>query len=93
MTQGSLLGMRFGSNPTLELIMSYAPILTEQQIERIRDFAEHRSIEAGEILYEPGFDTPPVYVVLSGEIRILAIGGERNPRSQVTGRASFRVSC
>jgi len=55
--------------------MSYAPILTEQQIERIRHFAEPRSIEAGQILYEPGFDTPPVYVVLSGEIRILAIGG------------------
>ena len=55
--------------------MSYAPILTEQQIERIRHYAKPRSIEAGQILYEPGFDTPPVYVVLSGEIRILAIGG------------------
>jgi thioredoxin reductase (NADPH) len=55
--------------------MSYAPILTEQQIERIRHYAEPRSIEASQILYEPGFDTPPVYVVLSGEIRILAIGG------------------
>jgi thioredoxin reductase (NADPH) len=55
--------------------MSYAPILTEQQIERIRHFAEPRSIEVGQILYEPGFDTPPVYVVLSGEIKILAIGG------------------
>ncbi len=55
--------------------MSYAPILTEQQIERIRLFATPRPIEAGQILYEPGFDTPPVYVVLSGEIRILAIGG------------------
>ncbi|MBB6144134.1 thioredoxin reductase (NADPH) [Silvibacterium bohemicum] len=55
--------------------MSYAPILTEQQIERIRYFATPRPIEAGQILYEPGFETPPVYVVLSGEIRILAIGG------------------
>ena len=70
--------------------MSYAPILTEQQIERIRDFAEHRSIEAGEILYEPGFDTPPVYVVLSGEIRILAIGGgqESTITSYRTGQFS-----
>jgi thioredoxin reductase (NADPH) len=55
--------------------MSYAPILTEQQIEQVRHFATPRPIEAGQILYEPGFDTPPVYVVLSGEIRILAIGG------------------
>jgi thioredoxin reductase (NADPH) len=55
--------------------MSYAPILTEQQIEQVRHFATPRPIEAGQILYEPGFDTPPVYIVLSGEIRILAIGG------------------
>lgn len=55
--------------------MSYSPILTEQQIDRIRHVAQLRSIEAGQTLYEPGFDTPPVYVVLSGEIRILAIAG------------------
>jgi thioredoxin reductase (NADPH) len=55
--------------------MAYAPHLTEAQIERIRSYAKPREVEAGEILYEPGFDTPPVYVVLSGAIRIVAVGG------------------
>jgi thioredoxin reductase (NADPH) len=70
--------------------MSYAPILTEQQIEQVRHFATPRPIEAGQILYEPGFDTPPVYVVLSGEIRIVAIGGgqESTITSYRTGQFS-----
>jgi thioredoxin reductase (NADPH) len=54
---------------------SYAPILTTPQIERIRAFATVRKVTAGEILYEPGDDTPPVYVVISGGIKILALGG------------------
>ena len=70
--------------------MSYAPILTEQQIERVRHFATPRSIEAGQILYEPGFDTPPVYVVLSGEIRILAIG--RGQESTITSYSAGQFS-
>jgi thioredoxin reductase (NADPH) len=55
--------------------MSYAPILTAPQIERIRAFAIPREVTAGEILYEPGDDTPPVFVVISGGIKILAVGG------------------
>ena len=55
--------------------MSYAPVLTESQIERIRPVAKAVTIVAGQILYDPDDDTPPVYVVLSGEIRIVAIGG------------------
>jgi thioredoxin reductase (NADPH) len=55
--------------------MSYAPILTAAQVERIRVFAKLRQVTAGEILYEPNDDTPPVYVVISGEIKILAVGG------------------
>jgi thioredoxin reductase (NADPH) len=55
--------------------MSYAPILTASQIERIRAFAIPREVTAGEILYEPGDDTPPVFIVISGSIKILAVGG------------------
>ncbi len=55
--------------------MSYAPILTSSQIERIRVFAQPRQVAAGEVLYEPDDDTPPVYVVISGEIGILTVGG------------------
>src|SRR5271163_3034950 len=54
---------------------AYAPVLTPQQIERIGTFAKRREVAAGQILYEPGDDTPPVFVVLSGRIRILAMGG------------------
>jgi thioredoxin reductase (NADPH) len=50
----------------------YAPGLSPAQIERIRTFAQLRQVHAGQILYEPGEDTPPVYVVLSGRIRIFA---------------------
>jgi thioredoxin reductase (NADPH) len=46
------------------------------QIDRIRIYAKPRSVIAGEILYEPGFDTPPVYVVISGAVRIVAVGGK-----------------
>jgi thioredoxin reductase (NADPH) len=56
--------------------MAYAPHLTEAQIDRIRIYAKPRQFVAGEILYEPGFDTPPVYVVISGAIRIVALGGK-----------------
>jgi thioredoxin reductase (NADPH) len=57
--------------------MAYAPHLTEDQIERIREYAKPRQVVTDEILYEPGFDTPPVYVVISGAIRIVAVGGEK----------------
>src|SRR5277367_2702559 len=54
---------------------SYAPILSAAQVERIRAFATSRQVMAGEILYEPGDDTPPAFVVMSGGIRILALAG------------------
>jgi thioredoxin reductase (NADPH) len=56
--------------------MAYAPILTEAQIDRIRPYTTPRDVATGQILYEPAFDTPPVYVVLSGAIRIVAVGGD-----------------
>ena len=69
---------------------SYAPILTAPQIEQIRAFAKARKVTAGEILYEPGDDTPPVYVVISGGIKILALGGpeERTVTTYGTGQFS-----
>jgi thioredoxin reductase (NADPH) len=59
-----------------EGFMAYAPTLTQTQIDRIRPYAKERDVTAGEVLYEPAFATPPVYVVLSGAIRIVAIGGD-----------------
>jgi thioredoxin reductase (NADPH) len=57
------------------LDISYAPILSAAQVERIRAFAMSRQVTAGEILYEPGDDTPSVFVVMSGAIKILALAG------------------
>jgi thioredoxin reductase (NADPH) len=70
--------------------MSYAPILTAPQIERIRAVAQERNITAGEILYEPGDDTPPVYVVISGGLKILALGDgeERTVTTYAPGQFS-----
>ena len=60
--------------------MSYAPILTQAQIDRIRPFAKPRQVAEGEVLYQPNDDTPPVFVVLSGAIRILTVmAGEEQP--------------
>src|SRR6202034_3096965 len=60
--------------------MSYAPVLTAPQIDRIRPFAKPRQVAEGEALHQPNDDTPPVFVVLSGAIRILAVmAGEERP--------------
>jgi thioredoxin reductase (NADPH) len=69
--------------------MSYAPILTAPQIERIRVFAQPRSVAAGEILYNPNDDTPPVFLVISGEIKILAIGGGEERTVTTYGPGQF----
>jgi thioredoxin reductase (NADPH) len=54
-----------------------APILTETQIDRIRAFGELRQVTVGQILYQPNDETPSVFVVISGKIKIIAVvGGE-----------------
>ena len=55
--------------------MSYAPILTESQLERVRVFTKTRQAAQGEVLYEPDDDTPPVYIVIEGAIRIISLAG------------------
>ena len=69
--------------------MSYAPILTAPQIERIRAFATPRQAKAGEILYEPGDATPPVFIVISGGIKILAVGGVEKRTVTTYGPGQF----
>jgi thioredoxin reductase (NADPH) len=59
--------------------MSYAPVLTAPQIDRIRPFAKPRQVAEGEVLYRPDDETPPVFVVLSGAIRILAVMARSGP--------------
>jgi thioredoxin reductase (NADPH) len=55
------------------------PLLTEEQINRIHPLSKVRSVEAGEILFEPGDNDVPFFVLLSGSLEILQpdLHGER----------------
>src|SRR5277367_3338313 len=70
--------------------MSYAPFLTPPQIERIRAVGHERNVSSGQVLYEPGDDTPPAYVLISGGIKILALGDgeERTVTTYAPGQFS-----
>jgi thioredoxin reductase (NADPH) len=70
--------------------MSYAPILTAEQIARIAPLARERQVSAEEILYQPNDATPPVFVVLSGAIRIIAViaGQEHTVTTYTAGQFS-----
>ncbi len=70
--------------------MAYAPILTEAQIERISRVASPRQVAEAEVLYEPNDETPPAFIVISGSIRIVAIGGgeERTVTTYTAGQFS-----
>lgn len=54
------------------------PILTQEQIARIRPYGSVRSVHAGEVLFEPGTLGMPCFVVLSGklDIAMLDLAGE-----------------
>jgi thioredoxin reductase (NADPH) len=47
------------------------PALTPAQIDRIRPYGTPRTVQAGEILFEPGELGMPCFVVLSGKLEIL----------------------
>jgi len=55
------------------------PLLTLEQIDRIRPYGTVRTVQAGEILFEPGMLGMPCFVVLSGmlEILITRLSGEQ----------------
>jgi thioredoxin reductase (NADPH) len=47
------------------------PVLTPAQIDRIRLYSTSRTVQAGEILFEPGEVGMPCFVVLSGKLEIV----------------------
>jgi len=55
------------------------PVLTAAQIDRIRPLARLRSVQRGEILFEPDDSSVPFFVLLSGSLEIVqpALDGER----------------
>ncbi len=50
------------------------PNLTSEQIDRIRSVAQLRSVQAGEVLYEPSQPDVPLFVVLEGSVSISRTG-------------------
>src|SRR5690348_12417458 len=55
------------------------PVLTPAQIDRIRPVAKVRTVQQGDILFEPGDTEIPFYVLLSGSMEIVQpdLSGER----------------
>jgi thioredoxin reductase (NADPH) len=55
------------------------PVLTPAQIARIRPYGKVRSVQAGEVLFEPGKLGMSCFVVLSGklDIAVLSLSGEQ----------------
>ena len=55
------------------------PVLTAEQIERIRPSSKVRNVERGEVLFRPGDTGLPFFVLLSGSLEIVQPGlqGER----------------
>ena len=55
------------------------PVLSVSQIERVRSCSRSRQVAAGDILFEPGDENVPFYVLLSGTMEIVQpdLAGER----------------
>jgi len=60
------------------------PALTPAQIERIRPWATVRQVNAGDILFRPGDEHVPFFVLLSGSIEIVRPGGALSDQLIVT---------
>ena len=50
------------------------PNLSTEQIDRIRSVAQLRSVQAGEVLYEPSQPDVPLFIVLEGSVSISRTG-------------------
>jgi len=47
------------------------PVLTAEQISRIRPLSRVRNVKVGDILFEPGDSDLPFFVLLSGSMEIV----------------------
>src|SRR5271156_1217819 len=70
------------------------PVLTAEQIDRIRPLSKLRNVKAGEILFEPGDLNLPCFVLLSGSLDIIQPGmhGERVVASYGAGGFTGEIS-
>ena len=71
------------------------PNLSSEQIDRIRSVAQLRSVQAGEVLYEPSQPDVPLFIVLEGSVCRLAKperSGLRTPSYWTIKDLSSRVT-
>lgn len=70
------------------------PVLNESQINRVRQLAKVRPVEAGEILFEPGDTAIPFFVLLSGRMEIVqpTLSGEQLVASHDAGEFTGEIT-
>src|ERR1700685_629758 len=70
------------------------PVLTAEQINRLRPLSKVREVKAGDILFEPGDSDIPFFVVLSGSMEIVQpdLQGERLIVKHEAGRFSGEMT-
>ncbi len=70
------------------------PVITAAQIDRIRPLGIIRKFNAGQILFQPGDETVPFFVLLSGGMEILqpSFGEERAIATHVAGEFTGEIT-
>jgi thioredoxin reductase (NADPH) len=70
------------------------PVLTAEQIDRIRPCGRVRPVERGEVLFEPGDMAVPFFVLLSGSMEIVQPGlqGERQVVTHAPGQFTGEIT-
>lgn len=70
------------------------PVLTPAHIDRVRSLGNVRSVQRGEVLFEPGDTSVPFYVILSGSLEIVQPGldGERPITTHGPGSFTGEIS-
>jgi len=61
-------------SPLSDLRGEAFPVLTQEQLSRMRPLSKLRKVEAGEVLFEPGDSGVPFFVLLSGRMEIVQPG-------------------
>ena len=57
--------------PSADIPVDAFPVLTAEQISRIRPMSKVRQVKVGDILFEPGDADVPFFVLLSGSIEVV----------------------
>ena len=70
------------------------PVLSAEQIDRIRSSGRTRKVERGEILFEPGDSAVPFFVLLSGAMEIVqpTLDGERTIATHGPGEFTGEIT-